>query len=101
MGMCGDVISSPSQLWKLMLYAAFPSFLISQMTTIVILVTGAASLEDTASPHAHAGYLSLFFIPFLPPHTSPQLDTQTMKIKLKKNNRDTLKIFLFVKKKRQ
>lgn len=49
MGMCGDVISSPSQLWKLILYAVFPSFLITQMTTIVISLTGTASLEDTTT----------------------------------------------------
>ena len=51
--MCGDLISSPSQLWKLILYTVFPSFLITQMTTIVISLTGTASLEDAASPHAH------------------------------------------------
>lgn len=52
-GLCGDVINSPSQLWRLIPSAVFPSFLITQMTTIVISLTGIASPEDTTSPHAH------------------------------------------------
>lgn len=72
-GMCGDVISSPSQLWKLILYTVFPSFLISQMTTIVISLTGTASLEDTTSPpHAHNLFVSFLFIPLLPPDAFSQ-----------------------------
>ena len=51
--MCGEVISRPSQLWKLILYTVFPSFLITQLITIVISPIGTASLEATVSPHAH------------------------------------------------
>lgn len=52
-GMCGEVIRSPSQLWKLILYTVFPSFLVIQMATIVMSLTGTASPEDASSPHAH------------------------------------------------
>lgn len=51
-GLRGDVINSPSQLWRLIPSAVFPSFLITKMTTIVISLTGTASPEDTTSPHA-------------------------------------------------
>lgn len=51
-GLRGDVINNPSQLWRLIPSAVFPSFLITQMTTIVISPTGTASPEDTTSPHA-------------------------------------------------
>lgn len=62
----GDVINSPSQLWRLIPSAAFPSFLMAQMTTIVISLTGAASLEDTTSPHAQ----TLPSSPSIPSHSS-------------------------------
>lgn len=65
-GLRGDVINSPSQLWRLIPYAVFPSFLITQMTTIVIFLTGTASPEDTTSPHTHA----LSSSPFMSPHSS-------------------------------
>lgn len=65
-GTCGGVISSPSQLWKLILSAVFPSFLIAQVTTIVISMTGTASQEDTASPHT----LTLLSSPSFSLHSS-------------------------------
>lgn len=70
--MCGDVISGSSQLWKLILYTVFPSLLITQMTTIVMSLTGTASLEDTVfPPRTHPLFLSLFVVPLLPPLPTP------------------------------
>lgn len=61
----GGVINSPSQLWRLIPSAVFPSFLMAQMTTIVISLTGTASLEDTTSPtHKHS-------LPLPPFHPTP------------------------------
>lgn len=62
----GDVINSPSQLWRLIPSAVFPSFLMAQMTTIVISLTGTASRRTPCPPHTQ----TLLSSPSISSHSS-------------------------------